>query len=55
MTVGAASVAAPILAADESLIGAIGGVVHATTNLQHLAAAIKMASITIARACQSGS
>lgn len=55
MTVGAASVAAPILAADESLIGAIGVVVHATTNLQHLAAAIKMASITIARACQSGS
>jgi DNA-binding IclR family transcriptional regulator len=52
MTVGAASVAAPILGPDESLIGAIGVVVHATTDLQQLATAIKMASITIARACR---
>jgi DNA-binding IclR family transcriptional regulator len=49
MTVGAASVAAPVLAPDGALLGAIGVVVHATANLQLLAAAIKMAAITIAR------
>ncbi|MEU2358533.1 IclR family transcriptional regulator [Streptomyces misionensis] len=55
MTVGAASVAAPIVTHNERLIGSIGVVVHATANLQHLAAAIKMASMTIARACRSPS
>lgn len=54
MTIGAASVAAPILGPGESLIGAIGVVAHATTDVQQLAAAIKMAAITIARACQPG-
>ena len=49
MTIGAASVAAPIIAPGGVLLGALGVVVHATSRVEHLAPAVLTASLAIAR------
>lgn len=49
MTIGAASVAAPIVAPGGVLLGALGVVVRPTTKLEHLAPAVKTAALSIAR------
>ena len=49
MTIGAASVAAPILGSGGVLLGAVGIVVRSTTRVDTLAAAVRTAARTIAR------
>ncbi|MEV6236596.1 IclR family transcriptional regulator [Lentzea sp. NPDC051838] len=49
MTIGAASVAAPIVLPDGTLLGAVGIVVRSTTRVDTLAAAVRTAARTIAR------
>lgn len=49
MTIGAASVAAPILGDGGILLGAVGIVVRSTTRVDNLAAAVRTAARTIAR------
>jgi len=49
MTIGAASVAAPILSTGGVLVGAVGIVVRSTTRVDTLAAAVRTAARTIAR------
>lgn len=54
MSIGASSVAAPIIAPGGVLLGSIGVVVHATTAVEHLAPAVLTASLAIGRTAGLG-